>query len=313
MKYFSYKIAPVFLFIMLLFFGPRCDNFPSDFQDEDYDMNQPDEKAATLHAANNIFEVTTADFKTLVHDHVHYDTLASVLTDYTGMRFDTSQVISGGDTVDVIDTLYQFTIDTMITVHDVIELNLSHGETINLTYDTSYVFTAKVEGSDVTYDFSKINTLTKTYTLSDYYVITTSEIDTLPKIAYTDILDSLTVDSVLIQEDTSAVYSITITKTPIDNYICLEIPVCEEVIFFYTDYVSMALLDETMQEVQYTSNNMPMETYSLYSYFDTKKNKVIPYFKERFSYELAGARYFLRIDATEQTDKTSFELAIIYK
>ena len=313
MKYFINKIAPVFLLLTLLFFGLSCDDFLSDFQDEDYKMNPTDEQAATLHTANNFFEISAADFETWIYNHIHYDTLASVLTDYTGMRFDTSQVVSGTDTVDVIDTLYQFTFDTTITVHDVIEFDLSHGEMVTMTYDTSYVFTANVEGSDVTYDFLKINTLTKTYTLSDYYIITTSEIDTLPKIAYTDILDSLSIDSVFIHEDTSAVYGITITKTPVDNYICLEIPVSEEVVFLYTEYVDMALLDETMQEVPCASNNMPLETYSLYSYFDTKEQKVLPYFKERFSYKLTGTRYFLRIDATEYTAKTSFELAIIYK
>ena len=120
MKYLINKITPVFLLLTLLFFGSSCDNFLNDYQDEDYKMNQMDEQAATLHGANNFFEVTAADFETWVHNHTHYDTLASVLTDYTDMRFDTSQVVSGTDTVDVIDTLYQFTFDTTITVHDTI-------------------------------------------------------------------------------------------------------------------------------------------------------------------------------------------------
>jgi hypothetical protein len=235
---------------------------------------------------------------------VHKDTLASLLTD-PEMKFDTTD--------GVIDTIYQFTFDTTVTVDDDIHFELSHGEEINLIYDTTYSFTEEVEGPNTTYNYLKIVTLSKTYVLSDYYIITTpSEIDTLPVNAYTDILDSLTVDSVLINQDTSAVYSVKITKIPIDNYICLEIPPCDEIVFFYTDYVNMALHDEMMQEVPYISNSMPMETYSFYSKYESKEGKVIPYFKERFSYELTGTRYFLRIDATEQTSKTLFELAVVY-
>lgn len=311
MKDYSYKIALVFLILLVCCLS--CDNFLSNYQEEDYQINPTDQQAATLHASGNFFEVTAADFGTWVYNHVHNDTINSFLSDYTSMIFDTSQAVSGSDTIDVIDTLYQFTFDTTINVHDEISFELSHGETVSLTYDTSYVFSAEVKGSDVTYDFSQINTLTKRYELTDYYIITTSEIDTLPKTAYTDILDSLSAEAVLIQQDTSAVYSIKITTSPVDNYICLVIPVCEEAIFFYTDYVYMTLLDETMQEVTYTSNALPLETFSFYSYYDEGEKKVKPYFKERYSYELTGTRYFLRIDATEQTAKNTFKLAIVYR
>lgn len=305
MKYFCYRAAPFFLLLLsLLFFGSNCGDFLSDFQDEEYEVGEVDEQAARLHASGEYINVSTVDFKPWIYKHVHKDTLASLLTD-PEMKFDTTD--------GVIDTIYQFTFDTTVTVDDDIHFELSHGEEINLIYDTTYSFTEEVEGPNTTYNYLKIVTLSKTYVLSDYYIITTpSEIDTLPVNAYTDILDSLTVDSVLINQDTSAVYSVKITKIPIDNYICLEIPPCDEIVFFYTDYVNMALHDEMMQEVPYISNSMPMETYSFYSKYESKEGKVIPYFKERFSYELTGTRYFLRIDATEQTSKTLFELAVVY-
>jgi len=299
------------IIVTLLFLGVACDKLFDNYSDEEFDMEKTDKQAVTLHTDSSYISVKAAKFDMLTHTHIHFDTV-TLLLEYYDVRFDTSQQISGEDTSEVIDTLYQFSFDTTISVYDLIKIQLTHGDSIILNYDTSYVYIANVEGTNETYMLSKVFTLSKTFTLSDYYIITTSEIDTLPVTAYTDILDSLTATTVLIDQDTSCVFSVNITKTPIENYLCFEVPVCDEVTFFTTDYVYIKIFDEEMQEIPYISNAMPLGTFSLYSYYDESKKKVFPHFKERFSYKLDDSRYFLRIDATEQTSKTQFELAIIF-
>jgi len=131
------------------------------------------------------------------------------------------------------------------------------------------------------------------------FTFTGTRKDTIPQTSITRILDSLTTyKNVVTVKDTAYLYRTSATLN--NNCLSFTNGQEEEVVFYFTDYVLMEIIDASGTLIAAESDQIPVELSA--GCFTIKANVPTPIVKARYAYELApNTRYLFKIVKNDQT------------
>jgi len=135
--------------------------------------------------------------------------------------------------------------------------------------------------------------------------------DTVSQTNIQSLLDTLEGAKVTVAVFDSA-YKYDIPTTPRKSCFCFNSGANEELVFYFTNYVLMNIIDENGASVQLKSNTIPLELIA--GCYTLINNKPDPIVKSRYVYELSkNKKYLFQIIRNDQTTPADIYGAILSK
>ncbi|RKY53952.1 MAG: hypothetical protein DRP89_05540 [Candidatus Neomarinimicrobiota bacterium] len=280
------KRFSTFLLLILTFFLINCD----DFEKETYKMEDTDEMAAEIFGDTILINISSVISNRWIEV---FDSTFSIIDTMTNVT----------DTVIIYDTTF--------TVLDTLVFSLADGRDTTLYYDTTIVILDTLDAPTNTVIYNRTIELDKKYTLN-YFILDfgDEETDTVSSENYTEILDSLQSKNVIVcANDTT--YNIATSSSYDTTYLRFNNELSEEVVFYFTDYVKMNIIDGDGNTLDFIDDSMPFEIIA--GCIKYEKDKPYPKVKSRYVYDLEMGGYLLQLITTDQTEKSTFYAVILYE